>query len=68
VLQVIRDQLPGDQVALSITVPKSVCQEGLTETVDIMRRWVNWHKAHCAAATAAKMIGCSHTITAGNEQ
>ncbi|WIA15544.1 hypothetical protein OEZ85_002177 [Tetradesmus obliquus] len=36
--EVVRELLPADKVSLTITVPGSICQEGFTETVKIMRR------------------------------
>eukprot|EP00882_Tetradesmus_deserticola_P004536 GHRQ01004782.1.p1 GENE.GHRQ01004782.1~~GHRQ01004782.1.p1 ORF type:complete len:518 (+),score=256.13 GHRQ01004782.1:105-1658(+) len=36
--EVVREVLPKDKVSLTITVPGSICQEGFTETVKIMRR------------------------------
>lgn len=37
-VQVVREVMPKDKVSLTITVPGSICQEGFTETVKIMRR------------------------------
>jgi hypothetical protein len=36
--QVVREVLPNNKVNLTITVPGSICQEGFTETVKIMRK------------------------------
>lgn len=52
-LQVVREQLPSNKVNLTITVPGSICQEGFTETVKIMRR--------CGTATTS----CSRWLFSG---